>query len=282
MVPPSPPKPSNLLESLGALLRAANPLARRNDVSSSFMGPTAKTLANANAPFTTGAIADRGSAGLGDVVKDLGMYAAGGALGAGVGAGIRAAVPVARTAIGTTARTLANNERLSPGVRNVMELVNARHASPNPNLGGSLRNPADVPVSSGRDFGPGFYYEAGRPLDSVVPYTDLLAKYGDNFYMPKMSPTQMLAIARSRGGADLRQDLGIEGVNRVSQMPITDPLFRKAMEEGFTGVKGRTSWLVGNPERVGGLPNIGVRPVTAADDATYPQLESLLRRLFSQ
>ena len=204
------------------------------------------------------------------------------ALTGALGLGAKALQPVARTAMGTTARTLANNERLSPGVRNVMELINARHASPNPNLGSALRNPKDVPVVSGRDFGPGFYYEARRPLDSVVPYTDLLARYGDNFYMPQMSPAAMLKIARSKGGADLRQDLGLEGVNRVSQMPINNPVFRKAMEDGFTGVKGRTSWLVGNPERVGGLPNIGVRPVTAADDATYPQLESLLRRIFPQ
>ena len=73
------------------LLRAVNPLARRNDVSSSLMGPAATTLANANAPFTTGAIAERGNAGLGDVAKDLGMYAAGGLIGKAVGAGALAA-----------------------------------------------------------------------------------------------------------------------------------------------------------------------------------------------
>jgi hypothetical protein len=195
---------------------------------------------------------------------------------------VNAGVNVGRTAMGTTARTLANNPRMSPGVQNVLELINARHASPNPNLGATLSNPRNVPVVSGRDFGPGFYYEARRPLDSVVPYTDLLARYGDNFYMPQMSPMDMLRISRSRGGADLRQDLGLEGVNRISGMNIDDPIFRRAMEEGFTGAKGTTSWLVGNPDRVGGLPNLGVRPVTPADDATYPALEAMLRRLFPQ
>lgn len=213
---------------------------------------------------------------------DVGTDAAFLALAGALGLGAKALQPVARTAMGTTARTLANNERLSPGVRNVLELINARHASPNPNMAATLRNPKDVPVSSGRDFGPGFYFEARRPLDSVVPYPDLLARYGDNFYMPTMSPAAMLKIARSKGGADLRQDLGLEGVNRVSQMPIDDPVFRKAMEEGYTGVKGHTSWLVGNPDRVGGLPNLGVRRVTPADDATYPRLEAFLRRIFEQ
>jgi len=94
MVPPPPPP--DILESLGALLRAANPLARRNDVSGSLMKPTAVTLANANAPFTTGAIAERGSAGLGDVAKDLGMYAVGGAVGKGVQAGSQLAGRVAK------------------------------------------------------------------------------------------------------------------------------------------------------------------------------------------
>lgn len=237
----------------------------------------------ANNPFnpvpsiTQAAVEGRRPSGA-DVGTDAAFLALAGALGLGA----KALQPVARTAMGTTARTLANNERLSPGVRNVLELINARHASPNPNMGATLRNPKDVPVSSGRDFGPGFYYEARRPLDSVVPYPDLLARYGDNFYMPKMSPAAMARIARSKGGADLRQDLGLEGVNRVSQMPIDDPVFRKAMEEGYTGVKGHTSWLVGNPERVGGLPYLGVRRVTPADDATYPRLEAFLRRIFEQ
>jgi hypothetical protein len=199
-----------------------------------------------------------------------------------VAGGARAGVNVGRTAMGTTARTLVNNPKMSPGVQSVLELINARHASPNPNLGATLSNPRNVPVVSGRDFGPGFYYEAKRPLDSVVPYTDLLARYGDNFYMPQMSPIDMLRISRSRGGADLRQDLGLEGVNKISGMNIDDPIFRRAMEEGFTGAKGTTSWLVGNPDRVGGLPNLGVRAVTPADDATYPALEAMLRRLFSQ
>jgi hypothetical protein len=196
-------------------------------------------------------------------------------------AAARATVPVARTALGTTARTLRTNPSMPPGVKNVFDLVAGRHASTNPNLASQLQHPRDVATKSGRDWGPGFYYEAGRPLDSVVPYPDLLAKYGNNFYMPKMSFTDMLRIGRSKGMADPVQDLGINSVRDISSMTIDSPAIREAMQQGFTGVRGQTNWLVGNPDRVGGLPNLGVRPVTAADDATYPALESLLRKIFS-
>jgi len=267
---------------LGALLRAVNPLARRNDVSGSLMGPTATTLANANAPFTTGAIAERGSAGLGDVAKDLGMYAVGGAAGAGIGRGIQAAIPVARTAMGTTARTLSGNPALSPGARNVMELINARHASPSTNLGSQLSHPRDVPVLKGRDKGPGFYYDTNRPRGMDMTYEDVLRQYGDNFYMPKMSFSDMMRIGRSRGMADPFDDLKLGSSSELSRMDYDNPVIQDALGEGFTGIRGWTNWLVGNPDRVGGLPNLGVRPVTPADDATYPGLEAMLRRIFGE
>jgi hypothetical protein len=199
-------------------------------------------------------------------------------------AAARATVPVARTAMGTTARTLRTNPNMSPGVRNVFDLIAGRHASPNPNLANELQHPRDVSMMAGRDWGPGFYYESTRPLDSMVPYTDTLARYGDNFYMPKMSFTDMLKIGRSKGMADPWQDL--------ERMPITggsksllstefdSPVIQDALKQGFTGVRGQTNWLVGNPDRVGGLPNLGVRPVTPADDATYPALEAMLRKIF--
>jgi len=259
---------------------AATGFIQRHGAMDALLAPASSLVEDfADAGYAPSSAAGRfglGAAAFGaDVLNPVG-WAAGGAIAKALGA----AVPVARTAMGTTARTLSYNPRVSPGMQNVFELINARHASPNPNLGATLKHPRDVPVSFGRDWGPGFYYEAGRPLSSTVPYPDLLAKYGDTFYQPKMSPLDMIKIARSKGGADVRQDLGLEGVNRVSQMTIDDPVFRKAMEQGYTGAKGRTSWLVGNTDRVGGLPNLGVRKVTPADDKTYAGLEALLRRLF--
>jgi len=58
------------------------------------MGNVARGQANVYAPFTTGAVADTGSAGFGDVAKDLGLLAAGGAAGKLIGAGIGAASTV--------------------------------------------------------------------------------------------------------------------------------------------------------------------------------------------
>jgi len=275
---PAPPAPSPFEQFAQNFLSSSQ---RRADDIVKYGGPVSG-IGSRTADMAVGAgVKDspglRAAAFAGDIVLDPAnlLFVPGGA------AAGRAAQTAGRTALGTTARTLRTNPSMSPGVQNVFDLIAGRHASPNPNLASQLQHPRDVTRMSGRDFGPGFYFESGRPLDSVVPYPDLLAKYGDNFYMPKMSFSDMMKISRSKGGADLWQDLGLSGVNKISEMTIDNPIFRNAMEQGYTGVRGRTNWLVGNPDRVGGLPNLGVRPVTAADDATYPALESLLRRIFN-
>jgi hypothetical protein len=280
-VEPTPPPPSPL-DWLGQNYARANQARVDNMVkyggeTGGLGSRTADLLVNQGVSDSPGL---RAGALAGDIIFDPSWIVPG--VGAANVAG-RAAQNVGRTALGTTARTLRTNPNMSPGMRNVFELISARHASGNPNLANELIDPANVPVKYGRDWGPGFYYEANRPLTSTVPYTDLLAKYGENFYMPNMSFSDMVRIARSRGMASPAQDLGINrGINRMTELTMDSPQIQDAMRRGFTGVEGWTNWLVGNPARVGGLPNLGVRPVTPADDAAYPALEALLRRIFER
>jgi len=85
---PREPLPG-FLETLGNLVGAANPLSNYRNVGESTIGlGVGRDQANVYAPQTTGAIADTGSAGLGDVAKDLGLMAVGGVAGKAIGAGL--------------------------------------------------------------------------------------------------------------------------------------------------------------------------------------------------
>jgi hypothetical protein len=284
------PSPTNRFENL---LRAVNPLARRNDVSSSLMGPTATTLANANAPFTTGAIAERGSAGLGDVAKDLGTYAVGGALGrlagAGINAGVRAASPYLRRA------AYASN---SPVVRDTLM---GRHFGP-ANL--SVIHPRDVPIVDARTIGPGTYFtNTDRAADSLR-----LRLPGDrsNEYGVPLSFMDRYKLASSQGYAgpdDVARavsDLGLEGNLPLSQsrVPLNEagfdnPIVQNLLNRGFVGFnqgKGGfptgefTNWLVGADDiaRINSrLPQLGLQS-GPADVNSIPRLESILRRFFPE
>lgn len=275
--PPPPPKPPTGFERLAENYARSN--QRRVDDMVKYGGETGG-LGSRTADLLVGSgVSDspglRAGALAGDVLLNPEMLIPGIAAAKG-------AQTVGRTALGTTARTLKNNPAMPPGVQNLFELYAARHASPNPNLSKELAHPRDVPVSSGRDWGPGFYFDADHPLSSNISYVDRLGRYGENFYQPKISPIDAVKIALSRGSVNPRQDLGFGSIAQANATTIDSPIIQEAMRNGFTGVRGWTNWLVGNTDRVGGLPNLGVRPVTAADDANYAALESLLRRIFPQ
>ena len=86
--PPVEPPSAGFLDVIKNLFSAANPLTLRNNVNESYWGNVARDQANVYAPFTTGAVADTGSAGFGDVAKDLGLLAVGGAAGKLIGTGV--------------------------------------------------------------------------------------------------------------------------------------------------------------------------------------------------
>ena len=278
---PSPPSP---LDSLGALLRAVNPLARRNDVSSSLMGPTATRLANANAPFTTGAIAERGSAGVGDVAKDLGMYALGGLVGRGIGAGVSAAAPYLRRA------AYASD---SPVVR---ETLGGRHFGP-ANL--SVVHPRDVPVVDARTAGPGTYFATPSSANSLrlrLP-GDRSGEYGVPLsFMDRYRLAGSQGYAGPEDVAKTIDDLGIADdlpFNR-SRQPLNEATFDDAVVQellrrgfvGFDAGKGGfptgefTNWLVGAKDIRRLNPNLPALRLQSgpADVNSVPRLESILRR----
>ena len=93
---PREPLPG-FLDTLGNLVGAANPLSNYRDVGESTIGlGVGRDQANVYAPQTTGAIAEGGSAGLGDVAKDLAIAAGLGVAGKVAGAGIGAASAISR------------------------------------------------------------------------------------------------------------------------------------------------------------------------------------------
>lgn len=284
--PPQPVAPTRSpLNSMGTLLRAVNPLARRNDVSSSLMGPTATMLGADVAPFTTGAIAERGSAGLGDVAKDLGMYAVGGVAGKLIGSGIIAAVPYLRQA------AYASN---SPAVR---ETLGGRHFGP-ANL--SVVHPRDVPVVDARTGGPGTYFATPSSANSLrlrLP-GDRSGEYGVPLsFMDRVKLANSQGYAGPDDVAKAVSDLGLEGNLPLSQsrVPLNEagfdnPIVQDLLRKGFVGFNpGKdgfptgefTNWLVGakdiariNPR----LPQLGLQS-GPADVNSISRIESILRRL---
>jgi len=273
---------------LGSLLRAANPLARRNDVSGSLMKPTATTLANANAPFTTGAIAERGSAGLGDVAKDLGMYAVGGAVGSGVGRAVQAAVPYLRRA------AYASN---SPAVQTT--LAN-RHFGPE-NL--SLMHPRDVPVVDARTAGPGTYFATPSSANSLrlrLP-GDRSTEYGVPLsFMDRYKLASSQGYAGREDVAKAIDDLGIadelpfnRSIQPLNEATFDDSIVQDLLRKGFIGFDAGknsfpsgevTNWLVGANDigRINRtLPQLRLQS-GPADVDSIPRLESILRRFFPQ
>ena len=272
--PPVEPPSAGFLDVIKNLFSAANPLTLRNNVNESYWGNVARDQANVYAPFTTGAVADTGSAGFGDVAKDLGLLAVGGAAGKLIGAGIGVAAKVAQGAHALRASgmrglpayaTAAGNlpAAMSVAGKRADEIIEeggpmqaallrylGRHRSTNPLLGKSLIHPKDVLVSSGRRVGPGTYL-AQTPSASDSTF----AGFGPNIYRFNMGPSVWANTAKSKGYIDERglKDLGLKFGEYNTLTPDTGTLWsdgaiQKLRGQGYLGFKhgeAFTDWNLG-------------------------------------
>ena len=150
-----------------------------------------------------------------------------------------------------------------PGLMSVLETLPQRHRSTQPLLQDFITHPRMVPVTSGRNYGPGTYF-ARDPNISERVFRD----FGNNVYKPKITLPGLMKMLKSKGY--LRMETVNEGTSVMAKskskskldlsninfenLAWDDPVIQGLIKEGYIGLQHRdayTNWLIGTNKNFG-------------------------------
>jgi hypothetical protein len=172
-----------------------------------------------------------------DVLKDLGVR--------GVPRFVMSAADptAAQSLAGKSIQDVVNNPS---GLQGAILRYLGRHRSESPSLARSLQHPLNVPVATGRMYGPGTYF-AQTPQASDT----IFSNFGDKIYRQNLSPRQTWDTVRNSSGFAVDDTFGALGLPTPGQSTAwSDPAIAAARDRGFLGYAhgdAFTDWLVGTP-----------------------------------